>query len=458
MNTKYLFRFKHFLLAAIFSMLVFACERDVDNLELASPSVDPEVFIDGFSGGLNYAAFGGAVPTAFNVDNNETYNNSKASMRFDVPNEGDPAGSYAGGVFFTQTGRDLSQYNVLTFWAKATQAATIGEIGFGNDLGENKYVVSISNLDISTNWRQYMIPIPDPEKLKSEKGLFWYSAGNTDGMGFSFWIDEVKYEKLGTVAHPQYAIYQGEEKTLTSYTGVTTKIDGLTSSLNMPTGINQTVNATSAYFEFLSSDESIATVNNYGTVEVIGGPGTAEITATVAGIEAEGALIVDSKGDFPHAPTPALPAEDVISVFSDAYTNTPVDYFNGYWEPYQTTLSADFEINNNHILHYYEFNFVGIQTSPINATTMTHLHLDIYLPNNISANSAFKIEMNDHAGGGGGAYTRTIQVSESQQWIALDIPLTSFAGLSGRTAIWQIVFVGDGKIKSFYADNIYFHK
>lgn len=457
MNTKYLFRFMHLFLAAICLSLILACEREVDNLQPASASTDPEVFIDGFSGGLNYAAFGGADPSAFDVDNDETHNNSKASMRFDVPNANNPAGSYAGGVFFTETGRDLSQYNVLTFWAKASQAVPIGEIGFGNDLGENKYVVSISNLKLSTNWEKYLIPIPDPEKLTSEKGLFWYSAGNIDGNGFSFWIDEVKYEKLGTVAHPQYNIFYGEEKTLTSYTGVTTKIDGLTSGLNMPTGINQIVNATSAYFEFASSDESIATVDKFGTVEVIGGPGNAEITATVGGIEAEGVLNVESKGDFPHPPTPALPAEDVISVFSDAYSNVPVDYYNGYWEPYQTTLSADFEVNNNHILHYYEFNFVGIQTSPVDATSMTHLHVDIYLPNDIAAASQFKIELNDNAGGGGGAYTHTIQTSQSQQWISLDIPLTNFAGLSGRTALWQIVF-SSNNIQSFYADNIYFHK
>jgi hypothetical protein len=60
---------------------------------------NPEVFIDGFSAGLNYAAFGGSVPTAFDVDRNVTYNNSEASMRFEVPDEDDPRGSYAGGVF-----------------------------------------------------------------------------------------------------------------------------------------------------------------------------------------------------------------------------------------------------------------------------------------------------------------------------------------------------------------------
>ncbi|MBK7097029.1 MAG: hypothetical protein IPH57_18995 [Saprospiraceae bacterium] len=40
---------------------------------------------------------------------------------------------------------------------------------------------------------------------------------------------------------------------------------------------------------------------------------------------------------------------NVSSIFSDTYTNIPVDYYNGYWQPYQTTLSADFEVNGDRI-------------------------------------------------------------------------------------------------------------
>jgi len=235
-------------------LLLFSCEREVDNLKLASYSTNPDVFIDEFSGGLDYAAFGGSVPTAFDVDKIETYNNSTASMRFDVPNEGDPAGSYAGGVFFTKVGRDLSKYNVLTFWAKASQSATISEIGFGNDMGENKFVTSLSNLSVSTNWKKYYIAIPDASKLNCERGLFWYSVGNVDGKGFSFWIDEVKYENLETVAHPKYSIFNGEAQTQTSFAEVTIKISGLTCAINLPNGVNQNQNIASSYFTYSSSD------------------------------------------------------------------------------------------------------------------------------------------------------------------------------------------------------------
>ncbi len=141
----------------IFATLLFGCERDMTDLEPATYSTNPEVFIDGFSGGLNYAAFSGSVPAAFNVDNEVTLNNSSASMRFEVPNYGDPRGAYAGGTYFTGVGRDLSGYNALTFWAKASKNATLDVVGFGNDLGANKYQVSVNGLNINTNWKNFKL-------------------------------------------------------------------------------------------------------------------------------------------------------------------------------------------------------------------------------------------------------------------------------------------------------------
>lgn len=456
-------RFAHLITASAFLIFALGCERDITDLEQASFPTNPDIFIDGFSAGLNYAAFGGSVPTAFDVDSEVSYDNSAASMRFEVPDANDPRGSFAGGVFYTEVGRDLSGYNALTFWAKASQSATIGEIGFGNDLGENKYQVFIQGLTISTGWKKYIIPIPDPSRLTSERGMFWYAAGNLDGKGFTFWIDEVKYEKLGTIAHPQFAILNGEEQVETSFIGVKKAIAGLTSIFNMPTGINQAVNIAPAYFEFMSSAPSIATVDEKGNMEVTGGPGNAEITAQVGDVTVDGSLTIQSLGAFAQAPNPTRNPENVISIFSDAYNNVPVNYYNGYWEPYQTTLSADFDVNGDHILNYTDFNFVGIEFSAptINATAMTHLHVDIYLPNPLSSNAQIRFEMVNFGAGGNttGVFTQSIPASQAQQWISIDIPLNNFSGLTNRANLAQIVFVDvNNNIPGFYADNIYFYK
>lgn len=466
MNTSKFIRFKKYFPIGILVMLLLGCERELSELQPAVYPSIPEVFIDDFSSGLNYSAFGGSVPTAFNVDEEITYNSSKASMRFEVPNPNDPRGAYAGGVFYTEVGRDLSGYDALTFYAKASRAASIDLIGFGGGMSVSDYQVSLSGVEVNTNWKKYIIHIPDPSKLKVERGMFFYSEGPEDGSGYTFWIDEVKFEKLGTIAYRKAAILNGENLVETFFTGVTKSIGDIVSIANMPDGINQTVNITPAYLTFSSSNEAVATVDATGKV-MTAGPGNAVISATLGGVEADGSLTIQSKGAFQHAPTPTHAPANVISVYTEAYPNVPVDYYNGYWAPYQTTLSADFTVNGDNVLNYTNFNFVGIQfSSPtINASAMTHLRMDIYIPNPLAFGVEFKIQLVDFGADGvfGGSDNSSsvlvyrVPTLVSQNWISFDIPLTAFSALKGRAHLGQIIFEGVN-LSSFYADNIYFRK
>ena len=457
---------RFFCLCVLFLIIVSGCKRSVVDLRQPDYSTDPNVFIDGFSSGLNYAAFGGSVPAAFQVDKTVTYNNSSASMRIEVPDANDPRGAYAGGVYFTSTPRDLSGYDALTFWAKASGPDSIGVVGIGNDLGASKYEASVNGIQLNTNWKKYYIPLPDPSRLTQERGMFYYSTGPINGKGYTIWIDNVKYEKLGTIAHPKYAILNGQNQTTTGFAGITTQIQGLASIYNLPDGTNESVNITPSYFSFKSSNPNTASVDDSGNVTVKES-GTAVITASVGGVDAQGSLTVNSKGVFNAAPIPTDDPANVISLFSDAYTNVPVDYYNGYWAPYQTTQSADFEVNGDHILNYTNFNFVGIQfSSPtIDASSMTHLHLDIYFPNQLPAGATFKVQLVDfgpdgvYGGNDDSNFSLPIASSKlvSQSWIILDIPLSDFSGLKGRAHLGQLIFEGTN-ISNFYADNIYFHK
>ncbi|HSO86806.1 MAG TPA: Ig-like domain-containing protein, partial [Draconibacterium sp.] len=460
MKTNIHFIYKKLIPVVTLAFIYWGCERELDDLQPATFPKNPEVFIDGFSAGLNYAAFGGSVPTAFDVDNDVTYNNSKASMRFDVPNAGDPEGAYAGGVFSTEVGRDLSGYNALTFWAKASQSANLDLVGLGNDLGTSKYQVTISGLNVSTSWKKYIIPLPDPSKLTAERGMFFYSVGPSEGKGYSFWIDELKFENLGTIAHRQPMILNGNDEVESAVNGLSFPVDGLGVTFNMPTGVDQTVNAAPAWFSFLSSNEGVASVDANGLVTVLS-EGTAVITATSGGDDAKGSLTVQSSGDFTHAPVPTAAQEDVISIFSNAYTNVPVDYYNGYWQPYQTTTSADFKVGDDDVLFYTNFNFVGIQfTSPtINATSMTHLHMDIWIPNEVAPSDKLSVKLVDMGPDGaldGNDPTLTYEISgplASQSWISVDINLS---GLSSRSKLAQIIFERIGtSLSGFYLDNVY---
>ncbi len=455
-------------LLGFIAFILSNCERNLSgDVEFAKFPSNPQVFIDGFSGGLEYFPFEGSKLDAFSVDTDIKYAGT-SSMRFDVPNVGDPEGAFAGAIFPDYGGRDLSGYDALTFWARSTQAATINEIGFGNDFGENKFLVTLNNMRISTTWTKYIIPIPDPSRLIEEKGLFWYAEGPENNNGFSFWIDELKYEKLGTVAQPQPAILGGIDKSKNAINGVSFALDGLTQTFNLASGLNLTVAAAPSYFSFKSSNVDVARVSELGIVTVVG-EGEATITAVLAGVKAKGSLTITSAGSVESPPTPARPAANVISLFSDAYTNVPVDFFNGNYAG-STTQTADIALGGDNFKYYSSLNFVGIEfgNPPVNATNMSFLHLDLWT--NSSTSSNFVIKIRDRGANGvlntniftGGPTEDDKEISfeipasqiVGEQWLSIDIPLTGdIANQKNNLAL--IVFVGD---IDFLLDNLYFYK
>jgi hypothetical protein len=456
------------ILTGFIIISISGCERKLsDEVKLAKYPNNPAVYIDGFSSGLQYLPFGGSKLDAFTVDTETRYAGS-SSMRFDVPNVGDPTGAYAGAIFPDNGGRDLSGYDALTFWAKATQSATINEIGFGNSFGENKFLTTLNNMRINTTWTKYIIPIPDPSKLTVEKGMFWYAEGPENNNGYTFWIDELKYEKLGTIAQPRPSILNGEDRVETSFIGANPTLTGLTQTFNLATGQNQTVTASPAYFTFNSSNPGVARVNDQGVVIVLG-TGNAKITAELNGVKAKGSLSVISSGNIPLLPAPNRPAANVISLFSNAYTNVPVDFFNGFYGG-STTKTTDIVINNDNLKYYTQLNYVGIEFNnpTVNATSMQFLHLDIWTNEPTSAN--FQIKVRDRGANGvlntdiftGGptvddkeiTYTVPSSQIEKGKWVSIDIPLTGSIATQ-KNNLAQIVFVGN---INFMLDNLYFYK
>jgi hypothetical protein len=467
MKTRKLIWSKITLLLVLAFSVFISCEQDLsDDATLATFTTSGEVYLDGFSAGLQYFPFGGSYFEAFSVDT-ETFYAGSSSMRFDVPNVGDPNGSFAGAVFpDLNGGRDLSGYDALTFYAKGTIAGTVDAFGFGDSfgVGGNKYLTTLQGVHLTTNWRKYIIPLPDPSKLTQEAGMFWYAEGPEGGSGYTFWVDELQYEKLGTVAQPRPKILDGNDVVQQSFLGATLLVTGLTQTFNLGTGVDETVSAAPGYFVFTSSNPGIATVDEFGVVTIVG-TGTTVITATLNGIDAAGSLTVESLGNFELAPTPTLPASDVISIFSDAYTNVPVDFYNGYWEPFQTTESADFVINGDNILNYTNFNFVGNQFSnpTVDATDKSNLSLDMYIPGDIPSNFDFLISVVDFGpdgeDGGGDDTRQQIFVSSSDvasnAWVTLRFPLT----LANKDNLGLIIYenINGSSLSNFYLDNIYFY-
>ncbi|NCD43177.1 MAG: hypothetical protein EOL88_13970, partial [Bacteroidia bacterium] len=252
---------KHYsivVVLATFSLFFFTrCERDLEELELASYPTTSEVFLDGFSAGLQYEAWGDV--TAFDVDYETKYLGT-ASMKFAVPDQGQ-TGGYAGGRYITTMPRDLSGYTALTFWAKASQPARIDEMGFGHNAEGSRFLTTFYGIDVNTNWKKVIIPIANPSVLTAEPGMLYYAESPENGSGYTFWIDEVQFENLGTLAHPRPKIFGGRDEAQFAVVGVGITVDELSITYNMPDGVDQTFLIAPSFFEFHSSDESVAVVN-----------------------------------------------------------------------------------------------------------------------------------------------------------------------------------------------------
>lgn len=450
-------------------LVTIGCERDLsDDAVEATFSQVGEVFTDNFvaMGEDFYFPFADSKFDAFSVDTQTGYE-SAASYRVDVPNANNPTGNYAGAILRVDgPGRNLSRFNALTFWAKASQGVSVDAIGFGQDFLENKHLVTSNNFSVGTNWAKYTIPIPDPSKLVEERGVFWYAAGTqaTGGNGYVIWFDDIKFENLGTIAQPRPKIENGNDIILDTFTGVTSPVTGLIETFNLANGLDFTVAAAPSYFEFTSSNPSVASVNEAGIISVHSA-GTATISATLGGLDAAGSVTVNSLGDFQLPAPPTQDPSNVISIFSDAYDNVNVDFYNGFWEPFQTTLSADFVINGDNILNYTDFNFVGHQFAnpTVDASDMGFLHIDMYIPGQLPSFFNFLISVvnfgPDGVNGGGDDTRQQIFLTQAQveanTWMSFDFPIT----LANRDKLGLLIYenINNATLRNFYLDNIYFY-
>lgn len=460
--------FKYFGL--LITLLVFsACERKLsDEAVLPSFAKTAEIFTDDFIGmGTDfYLPFADAKPDVFSVDNSQGYN-SNASVRFDVPNATDPTGNYAGAIFRVDgAGRDLSSYDALTFYVKASQGINLGSVGFGIDYEGDQYQVTLNNVNVGTNWSKVTIPIPDASKLTETRGVFWFAAGtqSTNGSGYTLWFDEIKYEVIPTIRQVRSEILGGNTTSVKSFNGSSLNLTGLLQVSNLENGQDVSISVAPSYFEFSSSDTSVASVNELGVVSVKG-TGVAEITAMLGGQISDGKLNIESLGDLPPSPTPTHPAADVRSIFSDAYDNaTESNFTPGFGG--STTSTTTLTTSNGEVLQYADNNFTGIMfDTPVDGSNMTHLHIDAYVQSagtfigvqirDVGANQT--IETNIFTGfpeGDDKDYRSTLNGFQTGVWKSFDIPLAG--NIANQKDNLGALIITDGP--NFILDNIYFYK
>ncbi len=459
------------LFIAALLIIAIGCERDVDLLEPAAYPTFGEVFLDEFVAGLDYSAFGTSKLDAFEIDEDVTYDGSAASIKITVPGVGDPTGGtdgYAGGVLYSKFARDLSGYNALTFWGKASSVATVALIGFGVDnITTPLYAVQQNDVVFGTSWQKYIIPIPLASKLATETGMFQYAAGaDANDYGFELWFDEIKFENLKTVKYPFISV---NNTTIDAFVGQTLNIVGDLEAGFDVNGTIQKVSAMPSYYTLISSNDTIVSVSEDNIVTAVGG-GIATIAVKIGDLEAKDTItVVVDVLDL--APTPTFAESDVISLFCNAYTDFSGINWNTKWT-YTTTQTEDFTIGDNDIKYYTDLNWVGIvfETSTLDASSMTNFHMDIYTSDPINYPADYKIKLVDfgadgiEGGGDDSDHELTFTASTNpalafETWVTLDIPLSQFTTLTNKGHIGQLVLSsGSSGINNFYIDNVLFHK
>jgi len=161
------------------------------------------------------------------------------------------------------------------------------------------------------------------------------------------------------------------------------------------------------------------------------------------------------------AADPTDDAADVISMFSDMYTDVTVDTWR---TPWSAATLEDIMIGSNNVKKYSGVDVIGIEAvgaNLIDASEMDYFNVDIW-----SADfSKFKIKLvdwgNDGAydGGDDTEHELTFDNPETGKWVKYRIPMSDFTGLTNRDKLAQFILVAETRgIPTVYVDNMYFSK
>lgn len=149
------------------------------------------------------------------------------------------------------------------------------------------------------------------------------------------------------------------------------------------------------------------------------------------------------------APVPTREAENVISLYSDAYL--PATWFGiGGWG--QATKATEVELaEDDNAYMLTNFNYLGWEISnnqpSFDASEMTDLHLDVW-----TADGNATLNVTPIWGGEKPTSVGTLKAG----WNQIDMPLSTWEGIK-LDNIYQIKFDG-GKGETLFIDNVYFYK
>jgi hypothetical protein len=173
-----------------------------------------------------------------------------------------------------------------------------------------------------------------------------------------------------------------------------------------------------------------------------------------------GTVVPPTDAPIVAAPTPTELEENVVSMFSNAYTDVTVDTWATDWS---VASYSEIQIEGNDTKKYTSLDFVGIETvgpNLINASDMDFFHIDVWTPNV----TTFKVKLVDFGADGafdGGDDTEheiTVESHSQDTWVSHEIALADFVGITSFENIAQLILVGSPIGGTIYVDNVYFSR
>src|SRR5690606_38472758 len=155
-----------------------------------------------------------------------------------------------------------------------------------------------------------------------------------------------------------------------------------------------------------------------------------------------------------NAPAPTNAQADVISIYSDSFTDVATNYDPNWGQTGFGQVNPNFDPGTgNLVLAYPNFNYQGTEITPQNASGMEFLHIDIW------TSTATSVSVSPINNGTGVAEILVNVPLVQNGWSSVDIPKSAFTGMTWNNVV-QIKFDGQAGVvpSTIYLDNVYFWK
>ena len=433
-----------FLIALLFAAISSYGQAPTDNAT-DPPARDSENVISIFSG-----AYTDVTGSNYNPNWGQS-GFSTANTSFD-PGTGNivlayPNFNYQGNVLGSVQDISSMEFMHVDIWVNSTFNPNVYAISSGAEIAH-----SITNTGART-WISVDIPISgitgDPTQVKELK--FDGGNGSTD----SIYVDNIYFWKNASTPQSDATLsdLKVDGETIANFSaGVESYKYGLVAGT---TTVPQITAATSTNANATVTITQASGIPGDATVKVVSEDETDSTTYTVS-------YAITSPATAAPAPT-ARDAADVISIYSDAYTNIALDALSAGFDDSDV---SEVMIDGNATLEIDFTNFIGIDFSSNkkDASTMTHFHMDFWTASDDLVGKVFNSKFSQWGGTGGevSAFelpinTGTSPAIVSGSWVSIDVPISDWTNApQTRDDIAQFLITSN--LDVVYVDNIYLYK